>query len=461
MSQTYTPPPPATSGRFALLHRWIPLVAWAASTFVAGSFVLMLGTNAPYADEWEFVPILVGENPDDNPILPWLWQQHNEHRLPLPRAVYLVLFKLTHDFRAGMFLQVAMLSALAFFLMRYAVRLRGKPHWADAFFPISMLHIGHWENFIMGYQICFVLFAALVAALAVVALRITRENAFRSGVIAGTLLMLIALTGGSGLAVILPVAAWLMFVAVSVWRGGRKDRAALLVLLAALPVAYLGVYFVGYEKPAGHPELGTNPLEVAPRVGAVLALAPGVGLSPLWWAVCIGELVLGVWTILLLVRRGRGEYLSTSGLIAVAAGVAGVSLAIGMARAEWDIEKQLLMFSRYSLLTWPLLATTYLVWVRFGRKWVPIGLCVVAAAAFPGNTGTGMFNGAAIRGEYSEIEGDIVRGRTAEEIVAREQKRYNSKPDNEKPAIVLQTVDDRSVKGIPMLRKARIGIFAR
>src|SRR5262245_45078017 len=257
MNQTYTPPPPATSGTFALLLQRlaprIPLIAWVASTFVAGSFVLMLGTNAPYADEWEFVPVLVGDNPDANPTLPWLWKQHNEHRLPLPRAIFLVLFKLTHDFRAGMLLQVAMLSAFAFFLMKLAARLRGTPQWADAFFPISMLHLGHWENFIMGYQICFVLFAVLVTALGVVALRITRENAFRSGVVAGVLLMLIALTGGSGLAVILPVCAWLVFIAIDVWRSGRKDRAALLMLLALLPVAYLGVYFVDYHKPAGHP----------------------------------------------------------------------------------------------------------------------------------------------------------------------------------------------------------------
>ena len=66
----------------------------------------MIGTNAPYADEWEFVPALVGAEP----ALPWLWQQHNEHRMVLPRAVYLLLFKLTHDFRAGMLVQVAMLS---------------------------------------------------------------------------------------------------------------------------------------------------------------------------------------------------------------------------------------------------------------------------------------------------------------------------------------------------------------
>src|SRR4051812_30516818 len=183
MTQTYAPPPPATSATFGSLRRAL-LAAWALATLGAVAFVAVIGTNAPYADEWEFVPALVGEEP----ALPWLWQQHNEHRLPLPRAIYLALFTLTHDFRAGMLLQVAMLSALALYLMRLAEQLRGRPHWADAFFPVSLLHTGHWENFVMGYQLCFALFAVLATGLAVTALRTTRANAFRSGVIAGALL---------------------------------------------------------------------------------------------------------------------------------------------------------------------------------------------------------------------------------------------------------------------------------
>ncbi len=101
---------------------------------------------------------------------------------------------------------------------------RGKPHWADAFLSrLDAAHRALGKPFIMGYQICFALFTVLVVALVIVALRITRENAFRSGVIAGILLVLIALTGGSGLAVILPVVAWLLFIAFGVWRSGRKD----------------------------------------------------------------------------------------------------------------------------------------------------------------------------------------------------------------------------------------------
>jgi hypothetical protein len=433
--------------------RRILLAVWAAFTCLAVAFVVMLGTNAPYADEWEFVPALVGEEP----ALPWLWQQHNEHRLPLPRAVYLALFKLTHDFRAGMLLQVAMLSALALGLMRLAAKLRGAPHWADCFFPASLLHVGHWENFVMGYQICFVLFCVLTTSIAVVALRITRENAFRSGVTAGVLTLLLALTGGSGLVVVPPIVLWLAFVAVSVWRSGERGRAALVLLLALLPAMYLAAYFSGYQKPPGHPELSADPVAVARVAGEVLAVAFGMGLSAVWPVVLVGILLLGLFTLVLTASRWKepGERLSVVGLVAVAVGVTGVALAIGVGRGGWGAGMGL--WSRYSLLAWPLLATTYLVWVRSNRKWVPIILCAAAALAFPGNTGVGMVNGAAVMNEYSAIAADNALGLTPEQIADAEEARYRRNPQS--TALVLQR--GRAIRGIPLLRAARIGIFVR
>ena len=453
MSQTYTQPAPATSEASESAVRLGLRAAWVVFTLAALAYVAALGTNAPYADEWEFGPALVGEEP----ALPWLWQQHNEHRLPLPRLVYLGLFQLTHDFRAGMLLQDAMLSALALYLMRLASQLRGKPHWADAFFPVSLLHVGHWENFIMGYQICFALFCVLATGIAVVALRTTRESAFRSGVTAGVLLMLLALTGGSGLVVVLPVAAWLVVLAGSVWRSGAKGKAALLGLLAFSPVAYLGLYFAGYQKPEHHPELSRDPLAVLRLAGEVLAVSFGMGLAPAWWVLFPGLVALGCATLELLRSQWRGEpgsRLSALGLVAVAAGVTGVAVAIGVGRGEWGGGMGL--WSRYSLLTWPLLATTYLVWVREGRKWVPVALCVAAALAFPGNVGVGVVNGALVKSEYSAVAADAGAGLTADQIADAEEARHERSPNT--TALVLQR--ERAIRGIPLLREARVGIFA-
>ena len=124
-------------------------------------------------------------------------------------------------------------------------------------------------------------------------------------------------------------------------------------------------------------------------------------------------------------------------------------MAIGVGRGGWGGGMGL--WSRYSLLVWPLLATAYLVWVKFGRsKWVPIGLCVAAALAFPSNTGFGMVNGATIKGRYSAIGADARAGLSADQIVKRQF------PDSHQVG-----QEERAVRAIPLLRRDRVGIFAR
>src|SRR3974390_2428665 len=105
MSQTYSPSTPTTRRVNLIL-----LATWGVLTLAALGFVLSFGTNTPHIDEWEFVPVLLRYEPFGS----WLWDQHNEHRLPLSRAIYYVLFQVTRDFRTGMLVQVAMLSALSF-----------------------------------------------------------------------------------------------------------------------------------------------------------------------------------------------------------------------------------------------------------------------------------------------------------------------------------------------------------
>src|SRR5687768_10149786 len=121
-SETPHPLPPPQGGRERVT--WFPLLTWAAMTVAGLGFVLGFGHNVPWGDEWEFVPVLTGH---ESAGPRWLWAQHNEHRLPLPRAIYLGLFRLTGDFRAGMVLQVLLLSALALGLLRYLSAARGRP----------------------------------------------------------------------------------------------------------------------------------------------------------------------------------------------------------------------------------------------------------------------------------------------------------------------------------------------
>jgi hypothetical protein len=438
MSQHYNQPAPATShavpGRGV---RWLLLGVWALLTLAAAGFVFTLGTNVPYEDEWEFVPALTGHEP----ALPWLWARHNEHRLPLPRAVYLGLFRLTHDFRSGMFLQVAMLSALSLGLMRLAARLRGRPHWADAFFPLALLQTGHWENFLVGYQLRFALFAVLVTGLGVVVLRTTPQTAFRSGVIAGVLLSLLALCGGFGLAVALPVAVWLLYLAVVAGRTGPRWRAAVLVALALLPAVSLAD-----SRPASAARaIGTGVVVT----GQTLAVAPGVGLAGVWPWVAAGVIaVVGV-TLAAVERdvKSPEKRPAAAGVGAVLLGIVLLALAVGFGWAGMGDETGLR--SRYALLVWPLLGVAYLFWAGrggWGGKWVPILLCAAVAAAFPTGTVGGLVGGSRVWERAAAIEADARAGLPAEVVAARH---LGDTPH-----------EGRAVRAIPMLRAAGVGAFA-
>lgn len=443
MIQPYCPPVQATSRVRILL-----LALWAILTLVAVGYVLACGFNIPVIDEWEFVAVLVGKDP----WFSWLWAQLNEHRMPLPRLIYLAQFRLTHDFRSGMLLVVAMMSGLSLWLMRFAAELRGRAYWTDAFFPISLLHIGQWENFLLGYQICFALFMVLASALVVMALRITRESAFRCGLLAGVLVLLLALTGGAGLVLVLPVAGWMVYLAALEWRTGAKRRALLLAVFALIPIGYLALCLATYQRPADLPAPSRDPDAIVEVAGQVLAMGLGVGVSGVWWAVAIAELALGIATIALLIRQMRdpGERPSVAGLIAIAAGLGGIAIAIGISRSDG-------LWSRYGSLSWPLLGAAYLAWVKAGRgaearglrKWIPVGLCLASALAFPPNMGTGMLIGASTVGRYTAMDTDLRAGIPDAELI----RKYfpNSRDEGQ---------EDRARWAIPMLREARIGLFA-
>jgi hypothetical protein len=436
MSQPYDPPPrPTTRARAALV------AAWAALSVSAGAFVFAYGTNSPTVDEWEFVPVVTGREPAG----PWLFARHNEHRFPLPRAVYLPLVRLTADYRAASLFQVVCLSGLSWWLMGVAARLRGRPAWADLFFPLSLLHVGHWENLLQGYQVVFVLYAVLAAAVAVVAVRATPASRLGSGVAAGGLAGLLALCGGSGVIVAVPVGLWVGSLAAAEGSAGRRYRAAGLVAAALVPLGYAAWYLATYERPSHHPPASASPHPVrgvAMVAGETLAMALGPGCAAVWWGVAAGVLGLAGVT---LARAGRELSPAATGTAAVIAGVLGIAVATGVGRA--GIGDDMGLWARYALLTWPLLGVVYLDWIGRGR-WVPIALCVAAALAFPANTAVGLGAGATVRAALADIEADARAGVPAEEVV----KRF--------AGTMQDGQQERGVVGIPMLRDAGIGAYA-
>src|SRR5215470_13424327 len=68
-------------------HLLPSLFVWTIWVLMLGAslaFIWKYGSNVPSWDGWDMVPTLTGEQPIT---VSWLWSQHNEHRVPLPRLM--------------------------------------------------------------------------------------------------------------------------------------------------------------------------------------------------------------------------------------------------------------------------------------------------------------------------------------------------------------------------------------
>ncbi len=199
--------------------------AWLATTLAAVVCLLAYARNVPITEDWTLVPALTGNQPD----LPsWLWSQNNEHRVPLPRAVLLALLALSHDFRAGMVFNVAVLAALAAAMIRTSATLRGRTSLTDVFFPIVFLHLGNWENLFWSWQLSFVLPVTLACGFLLLLLRRPALATPGAALLAAACVASLPLCGAIGLAFVPALAGWIGISGSLAWRdaGAGSRRAA-------------------------------------------------------------------------------------------------------------------------------------------------------------------------------------------------------------------------------------------
>jgi hypothetical protein len=141
----------------------------------------------------------------------------------LPRLLYLIVLKLSGgDFRSGMVFNAVVLGALSYALMRAAQYARGgEIRYADAFFPLVLLHLGHWENLVWGWQIQFVVSVALTCVLLLVIVTETSLPTPPSALVAGATLILLPMSGANGLVITLALSPWFALRGVWVLRANR------------------------------------------------------------------------------------------------------------------------------------------------------------------------------------------------------------------------------------------------
>lgn len=419
---------------------------WIALSAAALLFVRAYGSNVPSWDDWDMVPVLTRAQPVTGD---WLWSQHNEHRVPLPRLVFLGLDRLVAvDFRVTMYADALAVGLLAAAFVWTAGRLRGRSTLADLFFPLVLLELGQAVNLLWGWQLEFFASAVLAGiALLAVAGSGTTLTLRRAAIAVGLCALLLPLTGANGLGMVPALATWPLALALlpARWTGApalRGDRA--LLALGAGALLLTAVYFIGWEHVPHHPRSGGiyQTLKTSAQF-VTIGLGPAARVA--WPLPGIAVLAFFGATLATLVRAWRirpDERARAGGMALFLGAMASLALGLGMGRNGFEV--------RYVTLAVPVWCAGFLVWVLYGgqatRRWVPAGLAAVALVALWGNVGVGLAYGRELRAHLGAFERDLVAGVPRNELV----RRYDP---------WLHPHQDVPIDYLPMLRAAGVGIY--
>lgn len=387
---------------------------WATATLSSVSYIHRYARNVPFFDDLTVVSVMTGHEPLS---YEWASAQYNEHRNVIPRLLQVGLLRVIPDFRAGLYLNVGLLSAAAASMIVLARRIRGRNSVVDVVLPMSILTVGQCECLLVGFALNLVMTAWIAWSLISVISRSPHPPSWWSCLQVGALLVLLPLSGGSGMAMLPPLTLWLAgYVACGWWTmrdPGSSARAIGLSLLMTTS-ATVAWYLSGYARPAHIPR--------APSWSAVCLTTLevfGLVLSPVGWShpVAAGLAVVllsGGTAVLLAVtaHTSPDERPRALGLTAVLASMFGIALAVGYSRSGLGPGSG--AYSRYITVTTPLLGVVYFSWLLYGRpaarRSVQFGLLVLICVGMPAQYRSARDVGRARRDLYARIEHGLESG---------------------------------------------------
>jgi hypothetical protein len=450
--------------------------------------VAMYGRSVPWREDWYMVPALAGQEQD---LLHWLRAQHVEHRLPFPKAVYLVLLKISGgDFRIGMIANTLMLAGLSLAMILTARRIRGlrlierwlkagvlesgQTRLADTFFPLALLHLGHWDNMVWGWGIAFVIPTVLVCVWLLIIVRCPWPLPPKIAVTAVLTTVLLPLSCAIGLIFTPFVALWL---AAGTLLYERSTSPMWVVPFQSacviISIVFACYYFVHYVPPSWpawvppHAFLSTMVtgvrfvgMSLGP-VGANTYTPLGIGGVPPESIIAVVFCGVGalLWVSSMIpLRRGLGLYRIRMpegsrffGLLIFTAAMAALVLALAWGRSPWV--PILGMPSRYALLSVPGLCAVYFAWILYGpettRNRFAIAFAIVILFALPFNVQDGLGERDLYVTGMRAFEQDLAEGLSWQELADRHYQ------------FLLQWDRDGLVERMPMLHEAKIDPFGR
>jgi hypothetical protein len=340
--------------------------AWAAAMIAAVLFVRQYAKNIPFYEDFLVIPVMTRHEPIS---LEWAWRQNLEHRPVIPRLILGVLYRTIPDFRAGMYLNAGLMSAAAASMILLARRLRGRTSVIDAVLPLSILNLGQVECLLIGFALNLILTTWISFELIGIVAHPRERPAWWQVLRFGGAVLLLSLSGGSGLVMLPPLVLWLAVYIASGWWSGRDPGASARALglgLLMMTTAVVAHYLYGYQRPQIPPP---------PSIGAVanttLAFLSLVISPSVWgnWQIAGAAVVLlsaVTFARLMLVAWGSPiERPRALGLIAILLSLLWVAVAVGLSRSGLA-EPGMVRASRYVSLSAPILSALYIIWLLYG-----------------------------------------------------------------------------------------------
>jgi len=214
---------------------------------VASAYIIVTTYSAlPHWDEWALFDHLA----TGNATLSWLWAQHNEHRILVPKLFFLVdvyVFRGTQAFllTSIFFVQLLQVAFLSYSLRRLG-GMRGSG-WrvGTGLIAYCILCPTQQENLIWGFQLQFVIPAAM-ATLATLTLLLYYQKP-RAWLLAVSIVAATLATWSLANGMLL----WPLLLLAVLLLGMRRSILLLIVLFA---VANIGLYLYRYHRPGPSPE---------------------------------------------------------------------------------------------------------------------------------------------------------------------------------------------------------------
>lgn len=403
-------------------------------------YVRTFGSDVPSWDDWDMVAVYTGHQPVT---WQWLWSQHSEHRIPVPRLVMIAAWKMHPSFFTGMYLNVAMMALLSAGLLLTIRKIRGRTVLADAFIPLLVMHLGQGVSFVWSWQIEFFV-STLLAGLVLILASFRAKMTVPAALLAGVAFVLLNGSGAHGMAVLPGFGVWMA----GLWWINRKTSPAVAktsLAMALLAVALVGLYMWGWQRVPHHPS-AQGVKQIVVTTMKTLTMSAGPASRDAWpISAAIFTLLLAATFLRLLhlLRRRPEEHDRTWGLFCFIGALASLGLAVSTSRSGFE--------PRYVTLLFPLLAGVYFVWSldRSGMsrsiQWI---MLILASAALWPNTRSGLEYADVLRTTLRGVEHDISLGKPAHLVIARRGDwLYRSH-------LLLSDY-------FPMLRDAGVGAFAR